>query len=241
MEKNNIFKVHGCDSCGQRLCVEKVDIFKHLSKEDLLELLKIIKHKKFKKGETIFDVGEAFDTLYIVNSGRVKIHNYTFSGDDNILYFLEEGDVFGEISLLKSSYFNHRGTAMKNTNLCMIKKEDFDALIQAKPSMSIKIFESAYGRIKGLENHLQILQSNHAINKVAGFILMNYSKDQSSTVAINMTQKEIANYIGMRRETYSRYFNQLISENIIRKSNQSIEIIDMDQLIELSPILLDYS
>lgn len=240
MKKDDFLKVHGCDACGNRLCVEKVDIFKHLSKNDLFDLLKIIKHKKFKKGETIFDVGDSFNTLYVVNSGRIKIHNYTFSGDDNILYFLEEGDIFGEISLLKTSHFKHRGTAMKNTNLCMISKNDFDDLIQSKPSISIKIFESAYTRIKNLENHLQILQSSSAINKVAGFLLMKYSNDGSNQLFINMTQKEIANYIGIRRETYSRYFNDLIDKKIIKKVGKTIEIIDLEKLVELSPILEDY-
>lgn len=240
MKKDDFLKVHGCDACDNRLCVEKVEIFKHLSKNDLFDLLKIIKHKKFKKGETIFDVGDAFDALYVVNSGRIKIHNYTFSGDDNILYFLEEGDVFGEISLLKTSKFKHRGTAIKNTNLCIINKSDFDALIQSKPSISIKIFESAYARIKNLENHLQILQSNSAINKVAGFILMRYTNTDANNISINMTQKEIANYIGIRRETYSRYFNELINENIIKKEGKIIEIINLERLVELSPILEDY-
>jgi len=240
MKKSDYLNVHGCDVCDNKLCVEKVDIFKHLSKNDLLDLLKIIKHKKFKKGESIFDVGDEFNTLYVVNSGRIKIHNYTYSGDDNILYFLESGDIFGEISLLKTSKFKHRGTAIKNTNLCMINKKDFDDLIQSKPSISIKIFESAYTRIKNLENHLQILQSNNAINKVAGFLLMKITNSNSNSFSINMTQKEIANYIGMRRETYSRYFNQLIDEKIINKKGKKINIIDMDHLVELSPILEDY-
>jgi len=240
MKKSDYLNVHGCDVCDNKLCVEKVDIFKHLSKNDLLDLLKIIKHKKFKKGESIFDVGDEFNTLYVVNSGRIKIHNYTYSGDDNILYFLESGDIFGEISLLKTSKFKHRGTAIKNTNLCMINKKDFDDLIQSKPSISIKIFESAYTRIKNLENHLQILQSNNAINKVAGFLLMKMTNSNSNSFSINMTQKEIANYIGMRRETYSRYFNQLIDEKIINKEGKRINVIDMDRLVELSPILKDY-
>jgi len=240
MKKSDYLNVHGCDVCDNKLCVEKVDIFKHLSKNDLLDLLKIIKHKKFKKGESIFDVGDEFNTLYVVNSGRIKIHNYTYSGDDNILYFLESGDIFGEISLLKTSKFKHRGTAIKNTNLCMINKKDFDDLIQSKPSISIKIFESAYTRIKNLENHLQILQSNNAINKVAGFLLMKITNSNSNSFSINMTQKEIANYIGMRRETYSRYFNQLIDEKIINKEGKRINVIDMDRLVELSPILEDY-
>ena len=240
MKKSDYLNVHGCDVCDNKLCVEKVDIFKHLSKNDLFDLLKIIKHKKFKKGESIFDVGDEFNTLYVVNSGRIKIHNYTYSGDDNILYFLESGDIFGEISLLKTSKFKHRGTAIKNTNLCMINKKDFDDLIQSKPSISIKIFESAYTRIKNLENHLQILQSNNAINKVAGFLLMKMTNSNSNSFSINMTQKEIANYIGMRRETYSRYFNQLIDEKIINKEGKRINVIDMDRLVELSPILEDY-
>lgn len=240
MKKDNILKVHGCDSCNNKLCVEKVDLFMHLSKEDLVSILDIIKHKKYKKGETIFEVGDLFDTLYVVNSGRIKVHNYTLSGDDNILYFLEEGDNFGEINLLKSSQFKHRGTALKDTNLCMIKKNDFDKLIESRPSISFKIFESAYLRIRHLENHLQILQSNSAINKVAGYLLMNLSNVETKLVDINMTQEEIANYIGIRRETYSRCFNQLIDENIIRKKNKSIEIVNMEGLLELSPIMQEY-
>lgn len=239
MEKN-LFNVHSCASCGSKLCVEKVNLFNHLSRNDLHDVLSIIKHKNYKKGEIIFNPGETFDTLYVINGGQIKIHNFSYEGNENILYILNEGEYFGEIKLLNETSFKHYGTAIKNTKICMIHKKDFDKLLKEKPSISLKILKSASKKIKSLEAHLQILQSSSAKERIIGFILNEYYKNDKTEFTIKMTQKEIANYLGIRRETYSRQFNKLIDDGLINRTNEGFVIKKINKLMKWSPISFDF-
>ncbi|HCD16026.1 MAG TPA: cAMP-binding protein [Rhodobiaceae bacterium] len=52
--------------------------------------------KVFKKGQTIFNVDEPTDTLYLIQSGKVAIH----AREGLKLATLESGEMFGELGFL---------------------------------------------------------------------------------------------------------------------------------------------
>ena len=52
--------------------------------------------KVFKKGQTIFNVDEPTDTLYLIQSGKVAIH----AREGLKLATLEPGEMFGELGFL---------------------------------------------------------------------------------------------------------------------------------------------
>jgi CRP/FNR family transcriptional regulator len=235
MDEEKLFKVHGCATCNNRLCVEKIDLFSNLSKAEHIALVQLINRKTFDKGELIFDVDDRFDSLYIINAGRIKIHDYTIDGDEKIYYILEEGDVLGEISLLKQTRFNFMATALEPTKICMINKEDFDEFIRHKPEITFKIFEYAHRKIQSLEDQIQILLSSNAMNKVAGLILKLKKEQDRNSIELTQTQREMANAIGITRETFSRKLNQLKNDQIITIDKNQLKINKIDQLYALSP------
>ena len=66
-----------CTRCVDKFCTYKVPIFKHFNCQEVEELLKVIEHKEYKKGDILFNEGELADTLYIINEGKLKIFSYT--------------------------------------------------------------------------------------------------------------------------------------------------------------------
>ena len=233
--KKEIFKFNSCATCGNKLCVEKIDLFSNLDREEYIELVNLVKRKEFKKGERIFDVGDSFDSLYVINKGKMKIHDYTLEGDEKIYYILKESDVLGEISLLKETEFSFMATALEDTKVCMIKKRDFDKFIQDKQQVAFKIFEYAYKKITSLENQIKILMSSKSINKVAGLIIKLKKEQESNNIKFFQTQEEMARSLGITRETFSRKLNKLRKKNIISFSKNIVKIHDIDKLFKLSP------
>lgn len=235
MDNKNMLKVHGCATCKGKLCVEKIDLFSNLDREEHVELIKLVKRRTYKKGERLFDVGDSFDSLFVINQGKVKIHEYTVDGDEKIYYILKESDVIGEISLLKQTEFSFMATALEDTKVCIIKKKDFDDFIQDKKEVTFKIFEYAYKKITSLETQVKILLSSKSINKVAGIIIKLKKEQGTNRVRFIQTQEEMARSIGITRETFSRKLNKLKKEGIIAYDNNVIEIHKLDRLFELSP------
>jgi len=73
-------EVFNCHRCKNGLCISKVAVFSGLSYEDMLEIIKLTGHKSYNKGEYLCHEGDRLSTLFIVNSGKVKLSKFNVDG-----------------------------------------------------------------------------------------------------------------------------------------------------------------
>jgi CRP-like cAMP-binding protein len=231
-----------CCSCNHKYCAKKVSLFSSLSDKDLNNVVSLVTKQSFQKGDIVFSEGEIFDKLYIINSGSIKIYKYTKDGKEQILYILKEGEFLGDLSLLKRATFKFYATALEFTDICIIHKDDFDTLIKTNPDISIKVLEYAHDRISSLENLVQTLTTKDVEVRLAS-LLLNLSTtfgtktNKGIEITLPLTREDMANFIGVTRETISRKLSYLQSQNIIEIfENKIIIIIDVTRLKELNQI-----
>jgi CRP/FNR family cyclic AMP-dependent transcriptional regulator len=80
--------------------------------------------------------------MFIVRSGQVKIISSGSDGKEVILALLTPGDFFGELSLLDSGPRSARAVASeKDTELLLLQRYDFMALLQKYPSVMQAVFK----------------------------------------------------------------------------------------------------
>lgn len=229
-----------CCSCNHKYCAKKVSLFASLSDKDLNNVVNLITKKSFNKGDVIFSEGEIFDKLFIINSGSIKVYKYTKDGKEQILYILKEGEFLGDLTLLKKDIFKFSATALESTNICFIHKDDFDTLIKTNPDISIKVLEYAHDRISLLENLVQTLTTKDVEVRLAS-LLLNLSNtfgtktSKGIEITLPLTREDMANFIGVTRETISRKLSYFQSQNIIEIFETKIILIkDITSLKELS-------
>ena len=200
---------NNCCPCNHKYCAKKVSLFASLSDNDLNKVVNLITKKSFEKGDIIFSEGELFDKLFIINNGSIKIYTYTKDGKEQILYILKEGEFLGDLNLLKNDIFKFNAMALESTNMCIIHKDDFDILIKTNPEISIKILEYAHDRIASLENLVQTLTTKDVEVRLAS-LLINLSStfgiktDIGIEITLPLTREDMANFIGVTRETVSQ-------------------------------------
>ena len=130
-----------CHHCTDHddYCISLVPIFNHLEEEQMDEVMALIHSKSYKKGEDIYQTGNASDALYIVRRGRVKIYRISESGKEQILRILNPGDFTGELALFNESVHDAFASALVDTDICMIKRNDLQNLLLKYPNISMKI------------------------------------------------------------------------------------------------------
>lgn len=229
-----------CSHCSNKLCMHKVPIFSTLNHEDIIKIAALIEHKEYKKGESIFGIGDKLDSIIIINEGSAKAVKYTPEGREQILYVFAEGDFFGEQYLLTNQTATYTVEALQTLKVCMLTKTQFQQLLLNHPTMAIKIIEELGERMLRLENTMQSMGVRSVDARVCTLLidfLNKFGKNVQEGILIRLplSREGMANYLGVARETVSRKLGQLESDGIIRSvTNKSILILDLKSLEEIA-------
>jgi len=93
-------------------------------------------------GHTVFEDGTPSSGLFIVLTGRVRI-----LGTDGELAELGPGEHFGELSLLFGTAHQHTVETLEDSELMVLPKERFDALLGDNPRLAGEIRRKAEERM----------------------------------------------------------------------------------------------
>lgn len=225
--------------CHLVCCVRTIKLFEDFNNTDLEQMLSLIEKRQYSKNSSIFHEGDLADRFFMVSRGSFKVFKTQPDGREQILYILSKGDVFGEMHLLKSAPYKFSATALEDTQLCTLTKVNFDNLLRQHPELSLKILSQAYDRIDALETLAQTLSSKDVDLRLATLLLKlsdQFGLPQANTIEIpiKLTREEMANWVGLTRETVSRKLSQFQLEGLICfEDNKTVRILDPDGLIKL--------
>ena len=221
-----------CTCCEEKYCVERVSIFSNLDKEELKEITYLIDHKEFKKGELIYMAGQKGGSLYVINSGKVKITRISSSGKEQVIRILEEGEFMGELSIFKSSPLMDNAEALEHTTMCIIDKKDLKNLLKKYPLISLKIMEELSERLERAESLIENINLSSVEKRLADILLE--LADENREVDLKISKKDLASQIGMSSETLSRKLSAFQELGIIKLIGQrKITILNPSALEEI--------
>ncbi len=111
---------------GPMLLIEKVitlkavEMFARTPEDVLADVAALAEEVRFKAGETIFNKGEAGESLYVIVTGEVKVHD----GDLDLKH-LKDKSVFGELAVLDPEPRSASITAITDSHLLRLDREAF--------------------------------------------------------------------------------------------------------------------
>ncbi len=120
--------------------LHKLPIFRNISYQELVRVLNVMDVQNFASGKTVVEEGDDGDELYIVLTGRMRVH----SGDTTIT-FLGPGQHFGEMALVDTSPRSASVTAVEESKLLTLKKSSFLDLIRRHHDMAVKLLWAFLG------------------------------------------------------------------------------------------------
>ena len=115
-----------------------IPLFAGLRQPELEALAQRMRPRRYKENEALFHRDDPGAAMYIILSGRVKIHNEGADGTDIIIVVFKSGDFFGELSLLDGSERSADATTMEPTELLMLTRGDLEATIERNPQIALE-------------------------------------------------------------------------------------------------------
>ncbi|MCU7857223.1 MAG: cyclic nucleotide-binding domain-containing protein, partial [Candidatus Thiodiazotropha sp. (ex Lucinoma borealis)] len=80
--------------------IENVSIFEGMDPKDLALIEQRMVRRTYPRNTIILSEGDNSDSLYVILSGRVKVYLTDENGKEAIINYQEEGEYFGELSLI---------------------------------------------------------------------------------------------------------------------------------------------
>ena len=214
--------------------LRKVPLFAGLSDHELEVLAGSLGRRTFAKGMIIFHKGSPGQTLYIIESGKVRIFIISESGQEISVNIYGPGDVFGELALLDGLPRSAGAVAVEKSVTFTLHRDDFLRHLEAYPRMSRSIMEVLSTRLRYTTIYAESLSFLDVYGRVAAKLLEladRYGvKKDGIEIDLRLTQAELATWVAATRESVNKVLRTFRDHGLIEVEAQRITILDLPGL-----------
>ena len=208
--------------------LRRVPLFEALSDADLSSFAEFIRERSYPKGSVIVFEDDPGDALYVVASGQVKVAE---DGREVILSVLGPGSFFGEMAILDDEPRSAHVIAMEESNLLMLRREDFQARLRSMPDVAISLLREISRRLRRADEKIGSLVLLDVHGRLAHLLLRMADEEQGDRITRKLTHHTIAQMIGSSRETVSRAMRNLVEQNVIEVTRTDIALKNRQALL----------
>ena len=183
----------------------------------------------------VFHEGDPGDYLYVVLAGKVKLSRRAADGREVVIALLGPSDHFGEVALLESCPRTATATVVTDAVLARLHKADFDRWLTRSPQAAQQLLLVVARRIRGSRATLNELLFADVSGRVAKQLIaladqFGVVEDDEIRVDHDLTQAELAQFVGASRESVNRVLGTYTDRGWIRIEKMSIVILDPERL-----------
>jgi CRP/FNR family transcriptional regulator, cyclic AMP receptor protein len=143
-----------------------IEFFEMLDEDDRTALADVIDYEKLDEGQLLFQTGEPGESLYIVRSGEIELFIKDTAGQKIVLNVVRSGEMFGELSLLDSGPRSATATALTETELLVLDRDDLLLLFQKKPDAALHMLAAMSGMTRKADQLLRTRVSRNVNEEV---------------------------------------------------------------------------
>ena len=214
--------------------LKRVPLFSDLSEGDLVRFAEVTREREYPRNSVILFEDDPGDSLYIVSTGQVKVVLIGEDGREVILSVLNDGDFFGEMSLIDDEPRSAHVIAMKDSRLLVLRRDDFQQQINQHPSIAVKLLKVLVQRLRRADAKIGGLVLLDVNGRVAKLLLDLADEGGGPKITRKLTHHTIAQMIGSSRETVSRAMRELSDRGLVEVTRREITIKNRDGLAALA-------
>jgi CRP-like cAMP-binding protein len=221
--------MNNCNQC----IIKELNSLNILSEEELDEISRKKTSFSFKKGEIIFEEGTKLNGVFCLRNGKCKVTKLSPNGNEQIVRFIQRGELIGHRSVLSSSSAHLTVTALEDMEACYIPKEELYDKFKNNTEFSINITKSICSDLDNANISIANMAQKSVKERLADSLLFfekTFGVDEEGFLNINLSREEIANSIGTATESSIRLLSQLKKEKLIELNGKRIKILDKTKL-----------
>jgi len=183
--------------------------------------------RRFQKGEMIICEGLAPRRSYVVKAGFVKVFLTTRSGEEKAVSFVTTQDLFPLTWIFgKSDVSLYYYQAYTDCDMYEVPREDLLQHADTDPEMLRRLFDYVLDLDIDLMQHVHSLEQAKASDKLMhafNFLTRRFGKritNSRTRMLLPLTQQDLANFLGLTRETTGAQLKKLQNDGVIHYEHQ---------------------
>jgi CRP/FNR family transcriptional regulator len=198
--------------------------FDRLGAEALRAAERLAARLPLRKGKALFYQGDRADAVHLVLSGSLR--SVMYRSDESTLEMGRSGpgDWLGLAELLLASPFLNDTLAEESCEVARFERAGFERLLDMPGLRRFFLLEMAR-RYYALHSRIELNQPG---DRLARFILERCTAPGGEAAC---TQEEIAEAVGVTRETVNRHLGRLQEEGLVRIGRGSVVLVDRARLL----------
>lgn len=217
--------------------IQKCTLFRDLAAEELHRILGEIKYReqRFAKGQVIAVEGQPCTALGIILQGTLEVQKVYASGKVVVMTHLQSGNIFGEaIIFSQNKAYPATIVATQDSWLIYIDTEDIIKLCTSNRLVLRHFMEHLTQKILVLNKKIRDLSFDTLRQKLAVYLLEEYSRQNSLELFLPMCKKDLADLLGVQRPSLSRELSNMEADGLIICDRRRIKILDIIALEDLA-------
>ena len=171
------------------------------------------------KGQKIFSEGQTADFFYKVIAGVVRTYTILDDGRRQIAGFHLAGDIFG---LETGALHRFSASGLCDVTVIAFKRTDLTILLASNTVFRAELLSSLMSSLERAQNQVLLMSRKTAREKIAQFLLdLAHRASKSKTANLPMRRSDIADFLGLSRETVCRALAQLTCDGLIEVKGHS--------------------
>lgn len=212
---------------------EATKLFHSINEAEQERILKCSKSniKDYSAGSYIFEQGGLPSKLFLLLEGQVQICKDFTSGKRDVLYLVEEGNVFGEIFLFGDhKHYWYDAVAVTKARVLELPWDFFYHFCSNACNHHKQLTQNMLEVLS--ENNFQITRKLHIVStaslreRIAIWLIDSMKEDGS--VELRMNREQLADFLGVARPSLSRELMRMQKDGLILVDKKKIKICDRD-------------
>jgi CRP/FNR family transcriptional regulator len=213
----------------------QVGLFTGLSEGELTFLAQRAVPRKFSAGEIVFSEDDPCAGMYVVESGHIRIFKTSAGGREQVLSIDGPGGSVAELPVFDGGNYPASVSAVEDTTLLFISKQDFQALCLTHPQVALKVLRVVGARLRRLVGIIEELSFTTVRHRLAAFLVRLAQREgtriaEGIEITLPASNQELASQIGTVRELVSRNLSRFQQEKFIQMDGRRIVIANLKAL-----------
>src|SRR6266849_823147 len=202
-----------------------IDLFKHLPDSCLEALEKASEVLNCRAGHLFFQPEQTGRVLFVLETGSVRTFR-TYGDRKLTIARLQPPAIFGVMACFGQGKYHSSAEALEASRVRMISRDSIQALLECAPPVTHKLVDLISERCVHFLHKMETLPRKGLIPRLATLLL---ERAENGVVA-GMTHKDLADHLGLHRESITATLGELRKAGIITIERKTIRVLQRERL-----------